>query len=769
MTLAIGKAVDIQVDRRYLLFNRGYAIGDVYDALAELLTNADDSYDRLFQTHHLERDGGPILIEHHERRGGLPSSLIIRDHAEGMDARDMEQKLGHLGGRQSAEGNRGVMGRGAKDCTALGDLTYESIKNGHHYKCKLGRDLKLTLLVDRARATQRLRESMGGIRRNGTSVTLVLDENVTLPRLDSLFENLPLHFALRDLLAEGSPTVVTLRERGKPSTGRRLISRPPEGRRVYQETYAVEGYAGVKASVSIFRAPAPLTDERPRFHQMGLLVKSTRAIHQNIIFEELKKEPRVAYFFGRIECPDIDRMLREYDERLRKRTVHPLNNPTTIIDPSRRYGLQLSHPFVEALFRKPREVLRELLAKELESERARSEDISSEDTRRRLDKLGEMASRFLFSRTEERTGPLTGEKGPAPGPTSELTISPLVSALRVGDEREFLLFARTSRFKPGEVVTVSCSAPEALQLDTELIHLVADQRDGARLVGVFHARGIRPAVGIVLTAMAGGLTARASVKVIGATSLDHLFGMPLEFERKTYSVRVGQQRRLKLLARCPQLVPTDTQAVIRSHDEDGVVVLGDCWLRPVTGTNYAEGRVVVEGRRPGSTVELEAKVNGQRATTQVHVSKDGMPRIEIKIVPEDYVHYRARWASNENKPWLLKIAGRHPSIARYLGSEEDGYPGQGSLHFRALLAEIVAYSVCHRSLTEDAQAQPADFEWEGTAAAIAEGVLYELNKRLSSFLEPAHSIMLSEADLRKDDPRIASPSGTRGQASGVPH
>src|SRR5262249_31901465 len=120
----VGQAVSIQTDTRYLKHNRDYAIGDIYDALVELITNSDDSYNRLFRRGKREQDGGPIIVGHLEQRKGESSYIVIRDNAEGMDSDDMFRSLGRIGARESAEGNRGYMGRGAKDCTALGNLTY---------------------------------------------------------------------------------------------------------------------------------------------------------------------------------------------------------------------------------------------------------------------------------------------------------------------------------------------------------------------------------------------------------------------------------------------------------------------------------------------------------------------------------------------------------------------------------------------------------------------------------------------------------------------
>ena len=211
MSIKVGQEVELQADKRYIQHSREQAISDVYDALVELITNADDSYNRLFQRKIINLDGGEILIQYLEQRKSQPSLIIVRDRAEGMDAKDMERSLIRMGAFSSEFGNRGYMGRGAKDCTALGELIFESIKNERYYRCKITHDLKFILALNQ-KATLEHRQSLGLQRGNGTSVTLKLNQGVRLPRFDHLKTELPWHFALRDIMAEESDSICTFAE-----------------------------------------------------------------------------------------------------------------------------------------------------------------------------------------------------------------------------------------------------------------------------------------------------------------------------------------------------------------------------------------------------------------------------------------------------------------------------------------------------------------------------------------------------------------------------
>lgn len=185
MNIRVGQVIPIEADKRYIQHVRSHAIGDVYDALVELITNADDSYNRLFVKKKRSRDGGDILIEHMEQRKGR-SCIVIRDKAEGMDSWDFQKSLLRIGAYSSEIGNRGYMGRGAKDCTELGDLTYESIKDNRYYRCKITNDLKFILEENGSKASREQRNLLGLKDGNGTSVSLLLRQDIRLPRIQSL-------------------------------------------------------------------------------------------------------------------------------------------------------------------------------------------------------------------------------------------------------------------------------------------------------------------------------------------------------------------------------------------------------------------------------------------------------------------------------------------------------------------------------------------------------------------------------------------------------
>ena len=88
-----------------------------------------------------------------------------------------------------------------------------------------------------------------------------------------------------------------------------------------------------------------------------------------------------------------------------------------------------------------------------------------------------------------------------------------------------------------------------------------------------------------------------------------------------------------------------------------------------------------------------------------------------------------------------EIGARHPSLQRYLGRKSESFPGQDALHFRVLLAEVVAEALCARRLEGNVRANPGDFKgmtWDDYYRHFAE--------LMSRFLPNAHRLMAPEIE-----------------------
>ena len=140
---SIEKSGTLEMSSRYIKSNQSHAIKTVYQALVELITNADDRYQVL------DRSGiGLIEIEYESKRNGK-STICVRDYADGMDYEQMDRKICRYGeqvsGLEKGMAVRGTNSRGAKDIAALGKVIFESIPKGKSlYVCEIdGSEFKL--------------------------------------------------------------------------------------------------------------------------------------------------------------------------------------------------------------------------------------------------------------------------------------------------------------------------------------------------------------------------------------------------------------------------------------------------------------------------------------------------------------------------------------------------------------------------------------------------------------------------------------------------
>ena len=755
--MKLGIPIDIKITLRHFDFSRQFAVRDIYDALVELITNSDDSYHRLYKKQLISNDGGPILIEICEQRKGEPSLIIIHDKAEGMTLETMSEKFGDVGSRRSEEGDRGFMGRGAKDCTVLGRMIIESIKEEKYYKCELTTKPQFIPWEDgrSVNKVQEIRKRLGIERGNGTVITLQVEPQYRIPHVATIVRDLPWHYALRDILSEYSPTKLRIRNLNYPEMKpEKIIYRQPMAELVYDDNFIVPSYPEAKAELKIWRANEPFEDPSERLRRSGLLIKGERAIHEcSLLYSGLEKEPYAKRYLGRLKCDFIDRLLNEYDKRRENNEPHPPENPYLLIDPNRQTGLRRDHPFTKALFQIPSERLRQLIEKDKEQDKGMLKEIASKETQKRLDQLAKAANKFLTQQVEDIEELTIDDKVDKDFFAKKgVLIFPTYLNIAIGQIRSLTFYVNRSIFdKEGCEVMVTSDDPAVSVLDTPFRLRLHPKRND-RLIGTFRIRGESLKESVCLQARNSGLPeGEAMVKVVENKIEEHEFTTSLEFEHKLYQVREASSKTLRLFAKYPELVTQDYIINVVSSDNESVQIKGHCHIVPVEGSNYAIGEVVVQGRRLQSKgVVITASINGDKAITKVKVTQKGESGVPIKftIVSKPLGIYRAAWSVQE--PNLLEISASHDSIRRYLGPPPD-FLGQEKAYFRVLLAEIIAESVCRKALEMAVKTQPWDFkdDFVGNPEVVVNTVLSHLQRRMRDFVATAHSVMLGITEIEQ--------------------
>lgn len=737
------------IDPRYAQLVAQSAIKDVFDAMVELITNSDDSYHRQYVKGYISEDGGPITIEI-DRRNKQFSLVAVKDRAEGMTRSDMRDKIQKMGRKTSLETDRGFMGRGAKDCATLGKAIFESIKDNTYFKSEITSNLDF-IPYKPQKATEELRERLGIRRANGTVVTLQVARPNRIPRFGTILRDLPYHMALRDILSENGPTKVKLQE-GFDSQP--LVYHQPKGKLVVEQTFEIPGYPGVHGKLNIWRSTESLNGSGERFRRYGIIIKGKRAIHESsLLYDEFEKDPLAQKYFGRLDCPYIDDLCEEYDKYRESGKPLPDRNFFLIIDPNRQKGLRRDHPFTKALFQTPSEQLRTLLSKDREEESKKRVQIANKETTGRLDRLAKEASKFIKERLEELQEISIDEFVDQQAFVKEgILIYPTYFKIAIAEQRIITVYVRASLIQAEKSILIRTQS-DAVSILDPIVQLKPHKTRPDMFFGYFRLRGekVIDKTLIIEAVLSENKSSAAVVQVVESRVEEHSFIEPLEFEYKTYHVKEGKTRILRLFARYPEVLSHETNVNILSSDNEGVPIRGKCILTPVPGSNYAVGEVTVQGRRLNSKAHICADISGFSASSIVTVvqrNEDyGIP-FKFLLRDDNFGDFRATWADHEGNPNLLLISTRHKSLNRYLGPPPE-YAGQDTMHFRLLLAEIITESVCRKSLVLEAKERNWEYHWadEKEDYIIADSVLSALHKRMRDFSVIAHSEMLDNKEL----------------------
>lgn len=637
------------------------AIRDIYDAMVELITNSDDSYSDLKKT------DGPILIEIEHRYKGN-SKIIVRDRAEGMTLDEMRKKIKKVGDFTNRNNSRGFMGRGAKDCAVLGKVTFESVKDDYYHKCEVLSSMDFVPYLPSIKATDEIRRELGIHRGNGTVVTIEVEQKHRVPRYETLLSELPKHFALRDIMHKESGRKVLLRNLNE-NTLEPLIYNDPPGEKVIDEKIEINGYEGAFAQLVIYKHSEPLEDPSDkRFRRTGILIKGDMAIHEITLFtNEFENDHYAHFYFGKLLCSYIDTICKEFDKRRENKEPHPENNPFFLIDPNRRGGLRRDHPFTKALFQIPTERLRALIATDKEKEKTKRVQIENEETKERLKKLAKAASKFIQDKVEdleELTDEYDKKELKAFAKTGVLILPPSYTLV----VNEIKTFGFRAKMKEGisekQTARVTCDDERVRVVTPEFLLSKSPKREDI-LTGSFKVQGTRPTDSAIITVSYDGFpNAEAIVSVVERKTEEIDIPNGLTFERELYHVREGRKKQLVLRAKYPEVVSGETPVEVHCDCEDIVIVKPHARLKPIQGTNYAEGYVHIHGRRLKAKGKITVTVHGRSAQTEVKVIQskpdEGVP-LSFEIVSESFGSFRARW-DTPNNPNKLLISAVHPSI-----------------------------------------------------------------------------------------------------------
>ena len=725
----------IEVDPRYQLQQAYLSIQDIFDAIVELVTNADDRYQ------HLGIDG---VIEIEVQRQRKENSILrVRDFADGLTDSDMTKKLARRGGRvsglETGESVRGTNSRGAKDIAALGSVTFDSIaQDDYYHRCQI-EGANFTPFESQP-VTAQIRTDLAINDGTGTLVTIELDQRIKVPQHKTLVQQIESLVPLREVLRDPHRDV-SVRD---VNADREDVLRPSEweGKERVKKTLEIPGYPGATAKLTIKRSKSQFERQRGKFRQGAIVVQSTHAVHEATLFDDkLDHDPHAAWFFGKLICPYVDTLWNSYDDAQEENLPTDTKNPMPVFDPNRRAGMTKDHPFVQALFGEALKLLRPLVEEERKRAEGQMASVENHSTRKRLDKLEDAAAKFMEQQQDDedlmrdpkdtdQTSQLK-QKGYSLNP-------PFIQAV-VGQRQKMWLNIHQEAFpglSPGSSVQIHTFSEE-IKSDKQICGLAIHPTQTEILQAAWTIRALSATQATGVRVRCGSIVAETFVEVFSTIADKYRDVDKLMFSRKQARlVARGPKKGVVLLAPIA-LVPQRTE--FEATCDSVFDILGQQVLVPSAEKGVAECRFAVKGQRENAFGTLTARVAGQETSIKLQTVPPKGSSISIKVRDIDLGNQRYMWSGNTLE---LQIAARHPSLSRYLGAESDDFPGQSERHFRLLLAEIVADAVCGKIIERREKVGLYDDEQQDWNQFYA-----EFSSLMTRFLPIAHKLVLPDAEV----------------------
>lgn len=744
--IEIGKEYRLDFDDRYFLQSAQAAMkDDIIRGLVELITNCDDSYNELEKSD--KSTTGVIEISIIRKRKGQNSFIKVLDNAEGMFMSEMVTKLKRLGGMTSGftksvgKGKRGFMGRGAKECVIFGNLRFQSIKNDEYSEIELKKPTVFKPIMQK-KATLAERIDLGIDVGNGTLVTLEVEPQFSIPSHESLVKDLPRYYSLRDIAAELNRKLILV-DGNNPEKRTKLQYNYPQGEVVFDDKIDIPDYPEAETHLIIKKTKNRIkNDSGSPYWEGGILIKSNHAIHGIAsLSKKIENNPYFDFYFGKITCPYIDRLATDYEGIEKNKSRRPLEkNPSRIIDPLRSEGLAKNHPFTKSLYLEIEKHINIQLKKDEDSTKQKNKEIENNKTKDRFRKLANEASKYIKEQTEgfetEDETYLTETEIKSKG----MVVIPGGLKIPLNEERKIYVYCYSSPEQKEKHVIVSTDS-DAIRLNTEIINLV--DRGNGILVGLLFVEGLKEdSIKIKLTW--GNVDKYLPVSVIANTEVIQDI-KEFQFEKDNYSVKEGKKKILRIFAYWPEFIHGKVKLKISIRDKkccklltENIILDYDHKLKEVFGRKLAVGTVKIAGLKAGGPTILSAILQDKEISTNIRVvpKKDLGKDFEIKIVDEDLGDQRSVLVEN-----ILKINGRHENIKRYLGSGPD-FIGQDSIHFRLLMAELIADTVARIVLELNAQKNAVEYkDLDATA-------FYRKHRGfMNAFLEKSHRIQISDSEI----------------------
>lgn len=509
--------------------------------------------------------------------GGLErKECHVVDFAEGMSAKEIDEKFSNYGAEKSGIGSgkgvRGLFGQGLCDVLfSHSPGVIRSIKDGIASECQFfwgEGDQPQYEVVERGQATKELRKDWG-ITENGTVIECQLSERCRIPHQDeTVAARLANFYMLRLINSDPSTTVLLEQIRRDGPSESPLHFEFPRGQVLKQLRTEVKylNYPPIVAEGIVVRADTPLpTKDQGDERLTGLLiVDEADTIYDQTFFSKYEGSIYLDQLYGVIRLTGIRDIIRE-----------KLNAGEALVTESRD-GFDTSKDFFKALETALVPELEPIFKKEIE--RKSTTDTSlSENSEKKVKKALNKLNELFEEVTKESQG---GGGGGGGGLKVPDTIAFEVDRvqLRLGQGRRIRLLGNPLVVKEGTAVLIDGDQSELRVEPTSAVWQRLPGKEQLLAVVVSIASDKLGLQGKVI-ALSQDISAQSLEAVVSVldTVPPQIFEPPaegLEFNPQIASAAPSRRGSISLLVN-PSIVPVDTDILVSIHGDSAVRLVNE--------------------------------------------------------------------------------------------------------------------------------------------------------------------------------------------------
>jgi hypothetical protein len=677
---------------------RGFAMdaedamrGDVFRALIELITNADDAYNA---------KGGPIDVVIEQVTGEYEFKISVHDKATGLDADAMEKAFTHLGDVNKKfigdQGTRGLFGRGAKDVAVLGKAEFNTICKNKYSSLEIFSNGEYEFEHEDEEVTEDfLSLTRLNAGQSGLTSTLYVASRIKVPSAQKMVDKLQKHVQIRDLLNRNEVIIYDSRSK----TPSKLNGLAPSGNQLMNKSLSIPGYK-FPVNLEVYELPTKEIGTVNEYSKQGLIVSGKGAAYENS-FLHMSNAPEAGWFCGRIEAPEIHDLAKSIDQDGGKNEL----NPTRIVS-RQRDGLVEQHPYYRALCSAIEKELKPIFQAKADLEGAQRKEGS--ELRNKFDSIAAQLAKTLQDIMD------ADELGEIPTSTS------------IGEEELLLSIIPPKRIiKQGDTVTFTVRSPDNIEKNrivfeiesgSDTIEILKNESENFKWIKHPRLNAFDTTLRVkankvgsaILIAYSNEQKAKCEIFVIDYDQPIPPVPLELQFENSEYSVSLGKVKKMVI------------QAPLTFYGEDLKILTVDKLVALSKHSNFkahssglfVESIIYAKASDEKGSVDIVVNVGGQDAKTRLTIKESSQkkyPNLKLELDGRDNPPRRVD-TLRESGQLVVRIYGVHKSLKGVLGPyQSDHFKFENTPQASATIGEIIAQQLATYVVEREAEAHPDRF------------------------------------------------------------